>query len=76
MGFWREETTSYQGCLLSTRLIAIDVELDPLAEAGIVRLLHCEVTLLPPSGESYSAWPPLNGVGSELPTEITWTSSE
>lgn len=39
--------TSYEGCLLSTQLITVDVDLNHLADL-VVRFHHCKVTLSPP----------------------------
>ena len=40
--------TSYQGCILSTWFMTIDVDLDHLAEVVFVRFLHLSYSFLPP----------------------------
>ena len=40
--------TAYQGYILSTWFVTVDVDLDHLAEVVFVRLLHCKVTIPSP----------------------------
>ena len=46
--------TSYEGYILSTLFMTVDIDLDHLTEVVFVRVLHCKVTLFLPLSILYS----------------------